>query len=206
MSYKYIFKMILLGQPGVGKTSLMARVTQSRNTPCYQPTVGIDFGSTTTHIFDGPSIKTQIWDTAGQEYFAPIVRNYYRDIAVAVFVYDVSDYESYLGVKYWMAELKASNHESCKWVMVGNKIDKFPRKVKEETAKEFAKNNGMDYYEISVRKNENVTCFFYDVVNSFYETIDEAVNVLPPGVKRGNKPRNLDLKKPPPVTQCCLIL
>ncbi len=64
----------------------------------------------------------------------------------------------------------------------------------------------MDYYEISVRKNENVTCFFYDVVKSIYETIDEAVNVLPPGVKRGNKPRNLDLKQPPPVTQCCQIL
>ena len=65
--------MILLGQPGVGKTSLLARITHSRNTPCYQPTIGIDFGSTTTSLFDGPVIKTQIWDTAGQEKYRSLV-------------------------------------------------------------------------------------------------------------------------------------
>ena len=60
--------MILLGQPGVGKTSLLARISRSCDTPCYQPTIGIDFGSIITPILDGPIIKTQIWDTAGQEY------------------------------------------------------------------------------------------------------------------------------------------
>ena len=209
MSYKYLFKMILLGQPGVGKTSLMARITRSCDTPCYQPTIGIDFGSTSTSIFDGPIIKTQIWDTAGQEYFAPIVRNYYQDIAAAIFIYDVGDYDSYIGIKHWMSELSAANRHPCKWVLVGNKIDKLHRKVSEETAREFANNNGMDYYEISVRKNDNVSLFFYDVVKSIYEGIDEAVNVLPTGVKRGISKissESVNLDKPPPDTLCCRIL
>jgi len=209
MSYKYLFKMILLGQPGVGKTSLMARIIRSCDTPCYQPTIGIDFGSTSTSIFDGPIIKTQIWDTAGQEYFAPIVRNYYQDIAAAIFIYDVGDYDSYIGIKHWMSELSAANRHPCKWVLVGNKIDKLHRKVSEETAREFAKNNGMDYYEISVRKNDNVSLFLYDVVKSIYEGIDEAVNVLPAGVKRGISQissKSVDLGTPPPDTLCCHIL
>ena len=198
-----------MGQPGVGKTSLMARITRSSHTPCYQPTIGIDFGSTITPIFDGPIIKTQIWDTAGQEYFAPIVRNYYQDIAAAIFIYDVGDYDSYIGVKHWMSELSAANRHPCKWVLVGNKIDKLHRKVSEETAKEFAKNNNMDYYEISVRKNDNVSLFFYDVIKSIYESIDEAVNVLPIGVKRGISQissESVDLVHPSPDTLCCCVL
>ena len=108
-----------------------------------------------------------------------------------------------------MSELSAANRHPCKWVLVGNKIDKLHRKVSEETAREFAKNNGMDYYEISVRKNDNVSLFFYDVVKSIYEGIDEAVNVLPTGVKRGISKissESVDLGAPPPDTLCCHIL
>ena len=123
MLYDYIFRMILLGQPGVGKTSLLNKLSRCANTPIYQPTIGLDFASIETHLVIGIVIKSQVWDTAGQEYFAPIVRNYYQNIAAAIFVYDVGDPESLEGVRKWLFELRQVNNEPCKLILVGNKID-----------------------------------------------------------------------------------
>lgn len=207
MLYDYIFRMILLGQPGVGKTSLLNKLSRCANTPIYQPTIGLDFASIETHLVNGIVIKSQVWDTAGQEYFAPIVRNYYQNIAAAIFVYDVGDPESLEGVRKWLFELRQVNNEPCKLILVGNKIDIEQRKVTEQEAKEFATKNEMKYYEVSVRKNENVYGFYYECIENIYNSIKEG-ETLPPGIKTTERvfPRPLTPLGSEDMVQCCKLL
>ena len=207
MLYDYIFRMILLGQPGVWKTSLLNKLSRCANTPIYQPTIGLDFASIETHLVNGIVIKSQVWDTAGQEYFAPIVRNYYQNIAAAIFVYDVGDPESLEGVRKWLFELRQVNNEPCKLILVGNKIDIEQRKVTEQEAKEFATKNEMKYYEVSVRKNENVYGFYYECIENIYNSIKEG-ETLPPGIKTTERvfPRPLTPLGSEDMAQCCQLL
>jgi len=199
--------MILLGQPGVWKTSLLNKLSRCANTPIYQPTIGLDFASIETHLVNGIVIKSQVWDTAGQEYFAPIVRNYYQNIAAAIFVYDVGDPESLEGVRKWLFELRQVNNEPCKLILVGNKIDIEQRKVTEQEAKEFATKNEMKYYEVSVRKNENVYGFYYECIENIYNSIKEG-ETLPPGIKTTERvfPRPLTPLGSEDMAQCCQLL
>ena len=109
MSYHYLFRIIILGHPSVGKTSLLRALNGDVHCPLYEPTIGIDFGSRLVYLPEEKVIKTHIWDTAGQEYFSPIVRTYYRDTAGAALVFDVTMKRSFERIQYWLNELKEVN-------------------------------------------------------------------------------------------------
>ena len=97
MIYDFLYKVILIGDSGVGKSTLFSRLV---NIPDDQtPTIGIEFGTTLTVIPDGTVIKVNIWDTAGQEFYHAIVKNYYRDIVGAIFVFDISNIDSFENLK-----------------------------------------------------------------------------------------------------------
>jgi len=208
MLYKYLFRIILLGHPGVGKSSLLAVLTNGDMSLFHKPTIGIDFASTLTSIIDGPVIKCHLWDTAGQEYFSPIVQGYYRDIAGAIIVYDVSNRESFDRINYWLNELAKVNANPGKIVLVANKTDLYSRRVTKKEGQTYARKHNMDYFEISVKKKDNVSLFFYDFIKSIYDTIDPDNPKLPKGIKHSIGHMITNETDIPPIahTECCLLL
>ena len=209
MSYHYLFRIIILGHPSVGKTSLLRALNGDVHCPLYEPTIGIDFGSRLVHLPEQKVIKTHIWDTAGQEYFSPIVRTYYRDTAGAALVFDVTMKRSFERIQYWLNELKEVNENPGRLALVANKIDLArTRVISTEKARAFAEKNDMDYFEISVKKKDGVECFFYDFVQSIYRSIDPTNETCPAGIKKYtmdintiNTPKNPQRDK-----ECCILL
>jgi len=208
MSYNYLFRIIILGHPAVGKTSLMHLLSSDRAPLLYHPTIGIDFGTTVTPLLNGNDIKTHLWDTAGQEYFSPIVRTYYRNIAGAMLVYDVTNRVSFERLSYWLNELKEESSHPGKIILLANKIDRYPRVISTEEGEAFAKAHNMAYEEISVRQRTNAPVFYCDFIQSIYDTIDFESDKLPVGIKKYVATHIVYTPHPPPppTRECCILL
>eukprot|EP00177_Eucheuma_denticulatum_P000887 GFKZ01001604.1.p2 GENE.GFKZ01001604.1~~GFKZ01001604.1.p2 ORF type:complete len:203 (+),score=34.62 GFKZ01001604.1:280-888(+) len=158
--YDYLYKNLLIGDSGVGKSCLLLRFADDTYTESYISTIGVDFKIRTIEL-DGKTIKLQIWDTAGQERFRTITSSYYRGAHGIIIVYDVTDQESFNNVKSWLQEIDrfASEHV-CK-LLVGNKNDMTSKKVVDTaTAKEFADSLGIKFLETSAKTSENVEAAF----------------------------------------------
>merc|ERR1712226_1673506 len=136
--YDYLFKLLLIGDSGVGKSCLLLRFADDSYLDSYISTIGVDFKIRTVEQ-DGKTIKLQIWDTAGQERFRTITSSYYRGAHGIIIVYDVTDQETFNNVRTWITEIeKYSSAGVCK-ILVGNKCDKEPqRQVSKEEGQEFA--------------------------------------------------------------------
>ena len=112
MSYDYLYKIILIGNTGVGKTSYCDRLVHNKYNDIFLPTLGVDFFAKHMKLDDNTVIKTHIWDTAGQEKFNGIIKHYYKDIAGAIIMFDISNKYTFNRVKYWKNEIiKKSNCE-----------------------------------------------------------------------------------------------
>merc|ERR1719397_1187443 len=139
--YDYLFKLLLIGDSGVGKSCLLLRFADDTYTESYISTIGVDFKFRTIEL-DGKTIKLQIWDTAGQERFRTITSSYYRGAHGIIVVYDVTDQESFNNVKQ---------------LLVGNKCDLTNKKVVDYTsAKEYADQLGIPFLETSAKNATNV--------------------------------------------------
>ena len=173
MSYDYLFKIIFVGDTCVGKTALVERITTNEFRERYNSTIGVDFSTVTLDICDH-TIKTHIWDTAGQECFASIISTYYRGIAGAVIVFDVSSRNSFLKCSFWLNQIKRNGTIGHLPViaLVGNKIDRATRDVTYDEAVNFAKKNNMNYYETSARKNIEVMKFYKGLIEKIYNSAD----------------------------------
>ena len=138
----YLFKLLLIGDSGVGKSCLLLRFADDTYTESYISTIGVDFKIRTIEL-DGKTIKLQIWDTAGQERFRTITSSYYRGAHGIIVVYDVTDVESFNNVKQWLHEIDRYACDNVNKLLVGNKCDLTSKKVVEyQTAKEFAEQLG----------------------------------------------------------------
>jgi small GTP-binding protein len=173
MSYDYLFKIIFVGDACVGKTALADRITKNEFREHYSSTIGVDFSTVTLDICDH-TIKTHIWDTAGQECFASIISTYYRGIAGAVIVFDVSSRNSFRKCSFWLNQIKQNGTIGHLPViaLVGNKIDRATREVTYSEAVNFAEKNNMNYYETSARKNIDVMKFYKGLIEKIYNTAD----------------------------------
>merc|ERR1719486_891520 len=123
MSYAYLFKYIIIGDTGVGKSCLLLQFTDKRFQPVHDLTIGVEFGARMISI-DSKHIKLQIWDTAGQESFRSIIRSYYRGAAGALLVYDITRRDSFEHVSQWLQEARANADPELVITLVGNKSDK----------------------------------------------------------------------------------
>jgi len=154
--YDYLFKLLLIGDSGVGKSCLLLRFADDTYTESYISTIGVDFKIRTIEL-DGKTIKLQIWDTAGQERFRTITSSYYRGAHGIIVVYDVTDQESFNNVKQWLQEIDRYACETVNKLLVGNKCDLTTKKVVDyATAKEYADQLGIPCLETSAKNATNV--------------------------------------------------
>ena len=154
--YEFIFKVLLLGNSNVGKSSLFLRFVDDIWNDTFVPTIGVDFKIKTFDI-DEQRIKMQIWDTAGQERFKNIIASYYRGAHGILLIYDVTDKDSFKNLSNWLIEIEKNSSKNVLKVLIGNKTDlEEKRVISYNQAKEFADSYGLKYIETSAKKNLNV--------------------------------------------------
>eukprot|EP00919_Chromeraceae_sp_WS-2016_P059581 GHVR01141580.1.p1 GENE.GHVR01141580.1~~GHVR01141580.1.p1 ORF type:complete len:209 (-),score=47.07 GHVR01141580.1:197-823(-) len=153
-------KIVLLGDSGVGKSSLALRFCQGRFSSSHEVTIGAAFLQQVVRLKDGLQLKVHIWDTGGQERFRAMIPLYYRDAAGAVVTYDCGQASSFEAVKFWAQELQEKGPPSCCVAVAGNKCDVPEWQVSAEDAQEFCKANDMTFVECSAKTGENVNKLF----------------------------------------------
>ncbi|GER29522.1 RAB GTPase homolog B1C [Striga asiatica] len=175
MSYDYLFKYIIIGDTGVGKSCLLLQFTDKRFQPVHDLTIGVEFGARMVTI-DGRPIKLQIWDTAGQESFRSITRSYYRGAAGALLVYDITRRETFNHLASWLEDARQHANPNMTIMLVGNKSDLAHRRaVSKEEGEQFAKENGLLFLEASARTAQNVEEAFTKTATKILEKIQEGV-------------------------------
>ena len=154
--YDYLFKLLLIGDSGVGKSCLLLRFADDSYTDSYLSTIGVDFKIRTLEI-EGKTIKLQIWDTAGQERFRTITSSYYRGAHGIIVVYDITDRSSYNNIQSWLQEVDRYACENVSKLLIGNKSDLEEKRVVSYTeAKLKADEIGIPFIETSAKKSSNV--------------------------------------------------
>ncbi|KAL9971064.1 hypothetical protein ACROYT_G023549 [Oculina patagonica] len=169
--FDFLFKLLLIGDSGVGKTCIIFRFVENKFNPTFITTIGIDFKIRTVEI-GGKRIKLQIWDTAGQERFQTITATCYRGAQGIMLVYDVTDEKSFKNISKWVQKTQELANPNVQKMLVANKCDlKKQRLVTREKGELLAQDLDIRYAEISALSNLNVEDAFatltQDVLNNF---------------------------------------
>lgn len=181
--YDFLFKLLLIGDSGVGKSCLLLRFADQTYTDSYISTIGVDFKIRTIDL-DGKTIKLQIWDTAGQERFRTITSSYYRGAHGIIVVYDITDAESFNNVKQWLNEIDRYASENVNKLLVGNKCDlDDKRAVSLEEGKALAENLGIPHLESSAKNATNVEQAFLTMAAHIKKRVANQSQITP---SRGN--------------------
>lgn len=172
--YDYLFKIVLIGDSGVGKSNLLSRFT--RNEFCLESksTIGVEFATRSVQI-DGKTIKAQIWDTAGQERYRAITSAYYRGAVGALLVYDITSLDSFNATGKWLTELRDHADSNIVVLLAGNKNDlAHLRTVSAAQAQQFAHAEELSTVETSALDATNVEQAFIDLLTQTYSVMCKA--------------------------------
>ncbi|KAG9392392.1 Small GTPase superfamily [Carpediemonas membranifera] len=190
--YEYLFKYIIIGDTGVGKSCLLLQFTDSRFQPIHDLTIGVEFGAKMITV-DKRQVKLQIWDTAGQEAFRSITRAYYRGAAGALLVYDITRRETFEHLAAWLTDARQHSSTNMTIMLIGNKSDlKHRRAVSTEEGQKFADDHGLEFMETSSKTAENVREAFEKSAESIYKKIQDGkldLNSESSGIKLGSAPQ-----------------
>lgn len=203
----YKFKIILIGNSSVGKTSLINRYMGfgfEENYPC---TINADFKIKSLTIDEVTGAELTVWDTCGQEKFKALTRQYFKDAHGIILLYDVTNEESFKGLNSWLTEIRNNSNKDVSIVLVGNKIDLNDRKITKEVASEFAIKNGLFYYETSSKDGINIDVPFENLAKDIVKKIKEnAYNESNETVEQKLeriKERNIIERKREKEVKCC---
>ena len=176
-SFDLSFKIILVGDSGVGKSCLSIRATRNYFEDYYSPTVGFEFLTFNAKVED-QVIKLQIWDTCGQEVYRSLISSFYRSASLAIIVYSIDSEESYKNIEKWLNDIKSQSNPDCKIFLIGNKADlEDKREVTKEEGEKFSKENKLSYFsETSAKTSFNVQNVFIEVAKELYKQHEEIKN------------------------------
>ncbi|KAJ6700450.1 hypothetical protein OIU79_013479 [Salix purpurea] len=171
--YDYLFKIVLIGDSGVGKSNILSRFT--RNEFCLESksTIGVEFATRTLQV-DGKTVKAQIWDTAGQERYRAITSAYYRGAVGALLVYDITKRQTFENVQRWLRELRDHADSNIVIMMAGNKSDlNHLRAVQEVDGHALSEKEGLSFLETSALEATNIEKAFQTILTEIYHIISK---------------------------------
>ena len=168
--YDYSYKIVIIGDAGVGKSCLLNRAAKEKFTSDYCPTLGFEFLAFSTNI-ENKIIRLQIWDTCGQEVYRSLITNFYRNASLAFMVYAINSKESFLNINKWLKEVKINSNPDIKIILIGNKSDlDNERQVSYEEAKKFKEENQISYFEeTSAKTGLNAKKVFEEAAKILYD-------------------------------------
>ncbi|KAM9466909.1 ras-related protein Rab-15-like isoform 1-T3 [Clarias gariepinus] len=177
--YDVLFRLLLLGDSGVGKTCLLCRLTDNEFLSPHISTIGVDFKMKTLEV-NGMKVRIQIWDTAGQEKYQTITKQYYRRAQGIFLVYDITSSLSFQNVIKWISDVDEYAPHIVQKILIGNKHDEeHRRQVTTEQGNKLAKSYGMDFLETSAFTNYNISEAFTQMTELVLEAnrkdLDSAV-------------------------------
>jgi len=171
--YDYLFKVVLIGDSGVGKSNLLSRFTRNEFNLESKSTIGVEFATRSINV-DGRTVKAQIWDTAGQERYRAITAAYYRGAVGALLTYDIAKHLTYENVERWLKELRDHADSNIVIMLVGNKSDlRHLRAVPTEEARAYAERNGLSFIETSALDSSNVEQAFTNILTGIYKIVSQ---------------------------------
>ena len=167
-TYSPIYKVILVGDSGVGKTCLLSMYVKGVCGPTI-PTIAVEFCTKEIELNDGTKVKVQLWDTAGQERFKSLAMTYYRKAYGILLLFDVTKRSSFIACKNYLEEVRINSDKNCVIYLIGNKIDlSNQRQITTEEAENFAQKEKIQYIETSAVKNLKITEVFTSLLNDIY--------------------------------------
>ncbi|KAI8349634.1 GTP-binding protein [Choanephora cucurbitarum] len=174
-AYDYLFKIVIIGDSGVGKSNLLLRYTSDEFMEDSRSTIGVEFATKSLKINDS-FVKAQIWDTSGQERYKAITSAFYRGAVGALLVYDVTRKSSFEHVNQWLKELREHTEDTIPLVLIGNKLDlaNTNRAVSTDLAKQFATDANMLFFETSAYDATNVTMAFETMFDHVYQELSKS--------------------------------
>ena len=172
-----VYKVLLLGDSTVGKTCFLKKYTDKTFQDVHMSTIGLDYRVKTMTLKSGKVVKLQIWDTAGQDRFRAITKNYYKGANGIILIYDVTSIQTYENVKNWISQIREEASPNVIIYIAGNKIDlEEERKIKTEEGQKLAEELGLPFFETAAKTGVNINESFEDLVEKIdvvYSKLEE---------------------------------
>ncbi|XP_002735510.1 ras-related protein Rab-8A-like [Saccoglossus kowalevskii] len=205
-TYDFLFKLLLIGDSGVGKTCVLFRFSEDAFNSTFISTIGIDFKIRTIEL-DGKKIKLQIWDTAGQERFRTITTAYYRGAMGIMLVYDITNEKSFDNIKKWIRNIEEHASADVEKMILGNKCDMEDRRtVTKERGEQLAIEYGIKFMETSAKASVNVEEAFITLARDIKGKMDKKMESSPNPRNQGVKVVDTQSKKSSGFSWKCNIL
>lgn len=195
-TYDVLYRLVLIGDSGVGKTALLLRYSDNMFNTSFITTIGIDFRIKTIDV-NGKRVKLQVWDTAGQEQFHSVASSYYRNAHGIMLVYDITSAQSFIHISKWVGNICSNAPTNVKQILIGNKcdIEENKRVIDKNRGKALSEELDMPFLETSAKTNTNVDAAFEAITKLIMEGEDVSIKDgktsdvvhLKPGPKKKHK-------------------